>query len=239
MQLFISDLHLLDSRPKVTQAFLHFLNTTAQAAESLYILGDFFDVWVGDDNGIEEYADIIQALANYSAQGHDIFFMHGNRDFIVGDDFAKRANVTLIPDPYTIEINGEPTLLMHGDSLCTGDEEYMEFRKMVRNPQWQQAILQKPMAERIALGAQMRAASDSKNSLKASDIMDVTSEEVTKVMLEASTLRLIHGHTHRPARHALEINKQTAERIVLGDWHDKGWYLIADEQGIKLESFDI
>lgn len=239
MQLFISDLHLLDSRPNVTQAFLRFLDTTAQNAESLYILGDFFDVWVGDDNGVEEYAEITQALADYSAQGHNVFLMHGNRDFTVGDDFAKQANVTMIPDPHVIEINGEPTLLMHGDSLCTADVEYMEFRKMVRDPQWQQAMLQKPLAERKALGQHIRATSDSKNSLKAANIMDVTPEEVIRVMAEASTLRLIHGHTHRPARHPLEINDQTAERIVLGDWHNKGWYLIADEKGLNLESFDI
>ncbi len=239
MQFFISDLHLLPARPNITQAFLRFLTGTAKNAESLYILGDLFDVWVGDDNDIPEYTAITQALADYSSQGHQVFLMHGNRDFLMGDDFAKQAGLTIIQDPQVIELNGVATLLMHGDSLCTSDKEYMAFRQMVRDPQWQQTMLQKPLAERKAIAEHIRSTSDSMNSLKAEDIMDVTPEEVAKIMLETSTVRLIHGHTHRPARHQLEINQQAAERIVLGDWHDKGWYLVADEQGLNLESFDI
>lgn len=238
MQLFISDLHLSPSRPKVTNAFLDFLSTTAKNAETLYILGDFFDAWVGDDDDTPAYEAIATALRNYS-KNHNLFFMHGNRDFLIGKDFAQRAGLTLLYDPHTIELNGTPTLLMHGDSLCTKDQEYMAFRKMVRNPQWQQTMLQKPLAERKAIAEHMRATSKSMNSLKADDIVDVTPEQVIKVMLTHSTPRLIHGHTHRPARHALNVNEKPAERIVLGDWHDKGWYLIADGEELRLESFDI
>lgn len=237
MQLFISDLHLSPTRPEVTNAFLTFLNTTAKNAESLYILGDFFDAWVGDDDDTQAYKAITVALKNYS-KSHSLFFMHGNRDFLIGDHFAKQAGVTLLDDPCTIELNGMPTLLMHGDSLCTQDKEYMAFRSMVRNPEWQQSFLQKSLDERKKIAEHIRATSQSMNSLKAKDIMDVTPSQVLKVMQSHSTPRLIHGHTHRPARHELSLNKKLAERIVLGDWHNSGWYLIADGKELHLKSFE-
>lgn len=236
MQLFISDLHLSPTRPDITTAFLDFLKTTAKNAKALYILGDFFDAWIGDDDDTAEYIAITTALRRYS-ENHTVYFMHGNRDFLIGKEFAKNAGLTLLSDPHLIDINGTPTLLMHGDSLCTKDKEYMAFREMVRDPQWQQTILEKPLLERRAIAEHIRSTSESMNSLKANDIMDVTPEEVINIMTEHSSQRLIHGHTHRPARHELTINNKPAERIVLGDWHDHGWYLITDDDELRLEKF--
>lgn len=233
MILFISDLHLSPERPDITQAFLHFLNTTAKNAEALYILGDFFDAWVGDDDDTAEFACIKRALKSYS-ENTAVYFMVGNRDFLIGKQFAEETGCKLLPEPTLIQLANEPTLLIHGDSLCTGDAAYMEFRAMVRNTQWQQAILSKPLAERKALAAQMRAQSAEANSLKASDIMDVTPSEVAKLMEEHKVKRLIHGHTHRPDRHELQTALGEAERIVLGDWEKDFWYLKWDGQMLSL-----
>ena len=239
MILFISDLHLSPERPEITQAFFDFLDSTAKGADALYILGDFFDAWVGDDDDTPEFHDVINTLKRYSDQGTQVYFIHGNRDFLVGHDFAARTGAQLLDEYKTIDLYGRSTLLMHGDSLCTQDLEYMAFRQMVRNPQWQATILSKPLAERKAMAAQLRATSQSMNSLKAEDIMDVTPEEVTKVMENHQTPLLIHGHTHRPHRHSLDINGQSADRVVLGDWHNHGWYIIADDQRLELCSFPI
>lgn len=215
------------------------MDTTAKEATALYILGDFFDAWIGDDDDTPEYQTIIQALREYQDKGTRLFFMHGNRDFLIGEDFAQRTGAELLSDPTVINLNQGPTLLMHGDSLCTRDTEYMNFRQMVRQPIWQAEVLKKPLDERKAIAAHLKATSQSMNSIKAEEIMDVTPEEVVKEMSKHNTQRLIHGHTHRPARHALSVNQQTAERIVLGDWHKNGWYLCADNNGIKLCSFPI
>lgn len=238
MQYFISDLHLAPERPEITQAFFRFLENTAKDATELYILGDFFDTWLGDDDDTPAFTKITAKLAAYSQQT-TTFFMHGNRDFLIGEDFARQAGLTLLAEPTIIDINKTPTLLIHGDSLCTQDQEYMAFRQMVRSDEWQQMVLSKPLVERKALAKQLRDTSQSMNSLKADDIMDVTPEEVVKLMEEHNVTRLIHGHTHRPARHALTINNQPAERIVLGDWEQQGWYLMADGESLELVSFDI
>ena len=237
MILFISDLHLSPERPEITQAFFNFLQTTAKGAKSLYILGDFFDAWIGDDDDTPEYHTIISALNDYQNQGSQVLFMRGNRDFLVYHGFAERTGAVLLTDPSVISLGQYSTLLMHGDNLCTKDQEYMKFRQMVRNPDWQKAVLRKSLAERKAIAAHFKASSQSMNSLKAEDIMDVTPEEVVKEMRHFKTLKLIHGHTHRPARHSLYIDNQPAERIVLGDWHDKGWYVIADNNNLSLCSF--
>ncbi len=239
MLLFISDLHLSPERPDITQAFFTFLKTTAADAETLYILGDFFDAWVGDDDDTPEYQQVAEALAEYQNQGHQLFFMHGNRDFMLGNNFAQRAGMVLLEDPTTITINQIPTLLMHGDSLCTQDEDYMAFRQMVRNDEWKRTISSKPLAERKALAAHLKSTSKSMNSLKAEDIMDVTPQEVVKVMSDNQVSLLIHGHTHRPARHPLTVNQKSAERIVLGDWHKQGWYLCADKGELNLRCFSV
>jgi len=243
MIFFISDLHLSPKRPDITQAFHYFLNTVATDAEQLYILGDFFDAWVGDDDDTPVFKEIETALHQFNqAKGNSqrVYFMHGNRDFMVGHKFANRTGITLLNDPTTIELNGSKTLLMHGDSLCTLDQEYMTFRNTVRNPEWQREVLTKSLEERKSIAAQMQTTSKSMNSIKAEDIMDVTPEEVIKVMENYQTPTLIHGHTHRPNRHNLSLsNHSQAERIVLGDWHSKAWYLVSDGKSITLKNFDI
>jgi UDP-2,3-diacylglucosamine hydrolase len=232
--LFISDLHLHESRPQITRAFFHFLHTQAIHAEALYILGDFFDAWIGDDDDSELVQDVARELHQLRELGVAIYFMHGNRDFLLGEAYASRAGMILIRDGTIIDLYGTATLLMHGDSLCTDDVEYQQFRTMVRSAQWQQQILAQPLAARRALAAQLREKSQSMNSLKADDIMDVSPTEVVAQMQAAGVTRMIHGHTHRPARHSLTVNEQSAERIVLGDWHDSGWCIKADKNNIEL-----
>lgn len=232
--LFISDLHLHESRPQVTRAFFHYLHTQAIHAEVLYILGDFFDAWIGDDDDSELVQEVADELHKLHERGIAIYFMHGNRDFLLGDAYASRAGMSIINDGTVIDLYGTPTLLMHGDSLCTDDVEYQQFRTMVRSAQWQQQILAQPLTARRALAAQLREKSQSMNSIKADDIMDVSPTEVVAQMQAAGVTRMIHGHTHRPARHSLTVNDQPAERIVLGDWHDSGWCIKADKNNIEL-----
>ncbi|MGH1372902.1 MAG: UDP-2,3-diacylglucosamine diphosphatase [Cellvibrionaceae bacterium] len=230
---FISDLHLDESRPQVTEAFKVFMRDIAPAADALYILGDFFEVWIGDDDDASFNREIVEILADYTAADNTLFFMVGNRDFLIGDRFAQRTGATLLCDPTEIDLYGTPTLLLHGDSLCTKDAEYMAFRAQARSAEWQQQLLSQPLAARREIARQLRQQSKSMNSLKADDIMDVTPEEVTQVMVKAKTKRMIHGHTHRPARHSVD-NISGGERIVLGDWHEQAWWLKADSSG-KLE----
>ncbi|WP_444907849.1 UDP-2,3-diacylglucosamine diphosphatase [Microbulbifer sp. SSSA008] len=231
---FISDLHLDEKRPDITRAFFDFLHGRAAGAEALYILGDFFEAWVGDDDDAPLAREVIGELSRYSGTGVELYLMHGNRDFLLGTDFAQRAGATLLQDPTALSLGNERVLLMHGDSLCTLDKEYMAFRRQARDPKWQQELLTKSLQERRAIAAQIRMASKSMNSRKAEDIMDVTQEEVERVMLEHNVHRLIHGHTHRPARHALTINDEPAERVVLGDWDKNAWCLKADNDSLEL-----
>ncbi|MBW4933586.1 UDP-2,3-diacylglucosamine diphosphatase [Marinobacter sp. F4206] len=223
--LFISDLHLEESRPDITDAFLGFLTDKALGVENLYILGDFFEAWIGDDERTPLQEKIAEALREVKASGTDIFLMHGNRDFLIGEDFCNRAGARLLDDPTVVDLYGTPTLLMHGDSLCTADVEYQKFRANMRNPQWQQMILQRPLADRQQMARQLREISMAKNQGKEETIMDVTPEEVVKEMEAHGVQRLIHGHTHRPAEHELEANGQPAKRIVLGDWDTHVWWL--------------
>lgn len=237
--LFISDLHLHESRPQITRAFFHFLHTQAINAESLYILGDFFDAWIGDDDDAELPQQVANELLALTRNGVTIYFMHGNRDFLLGDSYAKKSGMIIIPEGTVIDLYGTATLLVHGDALCTDDKDYQAFRAMVRSPQWQQQVLAQPLAARRALAAQLRDKSQSMNSLKAADIMDVTPAEVVKQMEEAKVQVMIHGHTHRPARHKLLANNRPAERIVLGDWHDFAWCIRADSNGMELKNWEI
>ena len=226
-KLFISDLHLSDSRPDLLQAFEHFIDSTARTAPSLYILGDLFNVWIGDDHEDETSSRVCRSLRNLAQDGTDIFIMHGNRDFLIGDDFIARCRAKFLPDPWMIQQDNQNILLMHGDTLCTLDTEYMQFRAMVRDASWQTGFLAKPLAERLAFAEQARQQSKSMSSNKAQDIMDVTPQAVTQKMLEHGADILIHGHTHRPAEHEVDLGKDTekAKRIVLGDWDKYGWYL--------------
>jgi len=225
--LFISDLHLEESRPDITGAFLGFLEKEAPGAEQLYILGDFFEAWIGDDERTPLQEQVAAALRTLSKNGTRIFLMHGNRDFLLGEDFCERAGSALLDDPTVIDLYGTPTLLMHGDSLCTADVQYQKFRSNMRNPQTQKLILARPLKDRQQMARQLREMSMATNSNKAEDIMDVTPEEVVRVMEANNVSQLIHGHTHRPAEHNLEVNGKTAQRIVLGDWDKNLWWLEA------------
>jgi UDP-2,3-diacylglucosamine hydrolase len=233
--LFISDLHLEESRPDITRAFLAFLQDRAVNAHTLYILGDFFEAWIGDDEHTPLQEHIAAALKQVSDGGTAVYVMHGNRDFLLGADYCQRIGATLLDDPTVIDLYGTPTLLMHGDSLCTADTEYQKFRTNMRNPKTQQMLLARPLKDRQLMARQLREMSMAKNKGKAQAIMDVASEEVVRVMEQHSVPQLIHGHTHRPARHSLMANGKAAERIVLGDWDTHMWWLeAAADQPLRL-----
>jgi UDP-2,3-diacylglucosamine hydrolase len=225
--LLISDLHLEESRPDITRAFLAFLQDRAVSAHTLYILGDLFEAWIGDDEHTPLQEQIAAALKQVSSSGTAVYVMHGNRDFLLGPDYCQRIGATLLDDPTVIDLYGTPTLLMHGDSLCTADVEYQKFRANMRNPKTQQMLLARPLKDRQLMARQLRELSMAKNKGKTQAIMDVTPKEVVRVMEQRNVLQLIHGHTHRPARHPLPVNDQPAERIVLGDWDSHVWWLEA------------
>ncbi len=222
---FISDLHLEEARPDITDAFLAFLKDKAMGIDALYILGDFFEAWIGDDEETPLQNQVAEALQAVSTSGTAVYLMHGNRDFLIGEDYCGRCGATLLPDPTVVDLYGTPTLLMHGDSLCTADVEYQKFRATMRNQQWQQMFLQRPLADRQTVARQLREISMAKNQGKEEFIMDVTPEEVVREMEAHKVQRLIHGHTHRPAEHQLEANGKPAKRIVLGDWAENVWWL--------------
>ncbi|WP_375176960.1 UDP-2,3-diacylglucosamine diphosphatase [Marinobacter mobilis] len=232
--LLISDLHLEEARPDITRAFLNFLEQKARGIDQLYILGDFFEAWIGDDEHTPLQDEVASALKAVSASGTALFLMHGNRDFLIGEDFCERVGATLLDDPTVVDMYGTPTLLMHGDSLCTADVEYQKFRTTMRNRQWQDMFLKRPLADRQTTARQLREISMAKNKGKEMAIMDVTPEEVVRVMEDQGVQRLIHGHTHRPAVHELEAGGQLAKRIVLGDW-DKGIWWVTVQPGSEPE----
>ena len=234
--LFISDLHLDDERPQITQLFLDFLKNRANGSNALYILGDLFEAWIGDDDDSTLNLDVCRGLSECAASGTPVFVMHGNRDFLLGEQFAKQGNTTLLKDPARIDLYGTPTLLMHGDLLCTDDTEYQAFRGMVRNPQWQADFLKKPLQERRSIAVEMRTLSQEKTSGKAESIMDVNPAAVIHAMTENRVTRLIHGHTHRPAVHELLLARGPAQRIVLGDWYTQGSVLECTPAGCQLQN---
>lgn len=238
MILLISDLHLQEERPDITRAFLDLLATRARSAQALYILGDFFEAWIGDDAMTPYQASICQALRALSDTGAQVFLMHGNRDFLIGQAFCKAAGATLLPDPSVVELGGEPVLLMHGDSLCTRDEGYMKLRRYLRNPVSLWVLRHLPLRTRHKLARKLRSESRAQTRMKANDIVDVTPEEVPRVMQQHGVRTLVHGHTHRPAIHKLMVGDAPARRIVLGDWDRQGWALQVDEQGFQLAPFD-
>ena len=237
MILLISDLHLEEERPDITRAFLHFLQTRARGAEALYILGDFFEVWIGDDGMSPFQHDIARALRELSDTGTRIFLMHGNRDFLIGRAFCREAGCTLLKDPSLAHFNGEPVLLMHGDSLCTLDVGYMKLRRLLRNPLSLFILRHLPLTTRHKLARKLRSESRAQTRMKASEIVDVTPDEVPRIMADYGVRTLIHGHTHRPAEHVLEVNGQSARRIVLGDWDKQGWALQIDASGMHQAPF--
>ena len=225
--LFISDLHLDAARPHITELFSRFLRTEARDADALYILGDLFDAWVGDDNPSPTATRVADELLALRESGVPVYFMRGNRDFLLGHDYARRAGMTILPDPAVILLHGQTTLLMHGDTLCTDDVAYQAFRAQTRNPQWQEQFLAQPLPARLAFAQQARAASQAHQAgLQQQNLMDAITD-VSAATVE-STLRrygidtLIHGHTHRPGTHALDIDGRACRRIVLGDWYEQG-----------------
>ena len=219
--LFISDLHLDPSRPQIVELFERFLAGAARDAEALYILGDLFESWIGDDDDAPLTRQVAQALRALRDRGVSVRFMHGNRDFLLGADYAERAGMQLLADPEIIDLGGQRTLLMHGDTLCIDDIEYQKFRTLVRNAEWQRQFLAKPLAERRAFAAQARGESRKQTAMKAAEIMDVNQIAVETAMREHGVRRLIHGHTHRPATHRFNLDGTSAERIVLGDWYEQ------------------
>lgn len=234
--LFISDLHLDPARPDITSQALEFLATETRDAEALYILGDLFEAWVGDDDPEPEKRRVIAALKQLTDRGLPCYFMHGNRDFLVGEGFAAASGCTLLADPTIVELYGTRVMLMHGDTLCTDDHQYQAFRQMVRNPAWQQAMLARPLAERVALAKQMREASAASMAGKSDEIMDVNQGAVEAAMREHDVDTLLHGHTHRPAVHRFELDGREAVRIVLGDWYTQGSALSWDADGPVLRT---
>lgn len=236
--LFISDLHLDDSRPGITGLFLDFLKRDAVNAESLYILGDFFEAWVGDDDDSGLGRKVTRALRELSDSGVPVFFMRGNRDFLVGQDFAKSAGLQILSDPCVLELYGKPTMLMHGDLLCTEDVAYQAFRAQVRSDAWQTQFLSQPLTARLAFAAQARSASKQHQSGlmdgQQENIMDVTQAAVKSLMKRYGVNRLIHGHTHRPDIHQFYNDDVSCQRIVLGDWYHQGSVLRIDGDGVFL-----
>ena len=242
--LFISDLHLDPESPAITRTFLRFLETRAAGCKALYILGDLFEVWVGDDDRNELIDQVATALSALKAQGTDVHIMHGNRDFLIGSDYARRCGATLIPDPSLIDCHGRQVLLMHGDSLCTRDVEYIKFRKMVRADRWREEFLERSLVEQHMVAQQARMQSKEHTSNKASDIMDVTQQEVLNVLQAHQVNYLVHGHTHRPSVHTIRLQEpingsEEAFRIVLGSWDHKGWVLEFGDDGFDLKHFPL
>lgn len=250
--LFVSDLHLDPSRPDITALFLRLLETEALQAEAVYVLGDLFEAWLGDDDHSEPGECVAAALRQVSDAGIPVYLMRGNRDFLLGPGFAERAGACLLPDPCVIDLHGQPTLLMHGDLLCTDDHHYLAFRRQVRSADWQQAFLAQPLPQRQAFAAQARAASQAHQSGLATagtleTITDVNAVAVAEVLGRYGVQRLIHGHTHRPGIHRVNVGcapadsvqagERCATRVVLGDWYSHGSVLRASRDGLALSGY--
>ena len=222
---FISDLHLQSSEPKIIHAFLNFLIDYAAQAEALYILGDFFEAWIGDDDTDPLVSQIKAALKALTAQGVAVYFMHGNRDFLIGQRFCRETGVQLLSDPTLLELYGKKILLMHGDLLCIDDQKYQQFRKKAHDPNFQKRILRLPLFIRRALASWARYKSKKHTGRTNLMLQDVNQQEVLRVMQQYDADVLIHGHTHRPAVHDIKLENKNAQRIVLTAWHDAGYYL--------------
>jgi UDP-2,3-diacylglucosamine hydrolase len=236
--LFISDLHLTEERPEATERFIAFLEDKARTAEALYILGDFFEYWIGDDDLGEPFNAVVAGLlADLTQRGVPVSLMHGNRDFLIGERFCAATGAKLLQDPVVETIQGEKTLLVHGDTLCTDDLDYQAWRRKARDPAFQADFLAKPLPERRRAVGQMREKSKQVVQEKTAEIMDVNDEAVRQALRRHGVRRLIHGHTHRPGRHALEVDGQRCERWVLPDWYGRGGYVEVGRRGPRLVRF--
>jgi UDP-2,3-diacylglucosamine hydrolase len=233
-RLFVSDVHLDATAPQATEQFLAFLATEATRAEALYILGDLFEAWVGDDDQEPANDAVCQGLRELTAGGVACFVLHGNRDFLLGTGFCERSGCRLLSDPVIAELEGERVLVTHGDALCTDDHAYQELRSIVREPVWQQRFLALPRAHRELLANEVRAGSRRHTARTVPNIMDVNSNAVLAAFRAARARRMIHGHTHRPGVHELEVDGQRAQRIVLGAWYEQGSYLVYEAGSYEL-----
>ncbi|HSG58748.1 MAG TPA: UDP-2,3-diacylglucosamine diphosphatase [Woeseiaceae bacterium] len=234
--LFISDLHLEAERPDIAKQFLAFMEQDARDAEELYILGDLFEAWVGDDDPNAHYFTIKRAIRKLTDRGVPVYFMHGNRDFMIGHEFANETGVKILKDPCKTTLYGQKTLLSHGDILCTDDVQYQRVRKMVRDPEWQRNIRAKPLKERLRIAQEARRQSLEQTINMSLEIMDVNQQAVEKVIRNYNVDILLHGHTHRPDVHTVDLGSRRAKRIVLGDWYTQGSVVRWDSRGPRLES---
>ncbi len=238
--LFISDLHLTSARPAANEAFFAFLERETPGAAGLYILGDLFEFWVGDDDLAGPLNAIVAGfLANTAKSGTPVYLMHGNRDFLLANAFCKAAGATLLPDPTVLDLFGTPTLLMHGDTLCTDDTAYQAWRNVCRSEAWQKPFLAESLDARRKQMLELRARSEKDKRTKTQGIMDVNEEAVRAVLRGHDCTRLIHGHTHRPAHHTIDVDGRTCERWVLHDWYGRGGFLEMNEAGAKLASLPV
>ncbi len=239
---FISDLHLTEKRPDITRAFFSFIKreciNSDTPTSALYILGDFFEAWIGDDCSTLLAEDVKTHLESITNAGIDLYIMHGNRDFLIGQSFCNDIGAQLIQDGTIIHLDEKPVLLMHGDTLCTQDVQYLAFREVVRNPAWQHDFLSKPISERQAIAQQLRQKSQESAADKSEYIMDVDQQEAAKRLNASHCNLLIHGHTHRPAVHPL-TSPEGGYRYVLGDWDKYGWMIVANDSDIELSKFQI
>jgi UDP-2,3-diacylglucosamine hydrolase len=234
--LFISDLHIDENSPAITQQFLSLANGEARGAEALYILGDLFESWVGDDAADPNQLEAMNAIKGLTDCGVPCFVMHGNRDFLLGEQFCAMTGARLLSDPVIITLYGEPVLVMHGDALCTDDRAYQRLRATVRNPEWQRQFLALSIKSRRALAGAARVGSQSHTANLEYTVTDVNPLSVNLAMRQAGTSTLLHGHTHRPAIHPLTVEGRACTRIVLGDWHTQGSVLRWDKSGPELVS---
>ncbi|WP_318435218.1 UDP-2,3-diacylglucosamine diphosphatase [Photobacterium leiognathi] len=234
--LFISDLHLSASRPDMTDCFLRFMTEDTANIDALYVLGDLFEMWIGDDEESPFLQQIKQAFKALTDSGIPCYFVHGNRDFLIGKRFSQQTGVQLLPEHSVVDLYGKPTLILHGDTLCIEDEAYQRYRKKVHNKFIQWLFFRIPLSKRIQIGEKFRNNSSKNNQMKSQSIMDVTASEVVRVMEEFHVDQMIHGHTHRPDIHSLTVNDKPATRIVLGDWYEHGSVLVVTPDGYQLET---
>ena len=234
--LLVADMHLSHDTPELNQGFYDYLEQTANGADALYILGDLFDAWIGDDlldtpHPLGDVArEVIARLHKLSSDGTTVYLLHGNRDFLIGQRFIAACQATLLSDIEEVELQGMPAVILHGDSLCTQDEAYMAFRQQSRDPEWQAQILALPLDQRLALASSLRMQSGDANATKADAIMDVTHGEVVSLMEHCGVTTMIHGHTHRPKVHDLTVEDVPAKRYVLGDWDAQhGWDIVVEK----------
>ena len=235
--LFIADLHLQTEEPAITAGFLRFLRGEAKSADALYILGDLFEAWIGDDDPNPLHREMAAAIHALVDSGVPCYFIHGNRDFLIGKRYARESGMTLLPEEQVLDLYGRRILIMHGDTLCTDDTGYLAFRAKVHTPWIQKVFLELPLFIRNRIAARMRAGSKAANSSKSMTIMDVNPQAVVSVMEKHGVQWLIHGHTHRPDVHSLIANGEPAHRVVLGAWHTEGSMVKVTPEGVELIAF--